>query len=120
MVEHGRTAETDDEIADADHGCVGAHGHIPIAAKNMAKNPSSTMTRKIDLTTEAVVLSPSEAALPSTLNPSTQATSPMVSAMNGALIMPTAKVGIQIAWRSRSRKISGVMPPYSQQTRPAP
>jgi hypothetical protein len=40
--------------------------------------------------------------------------------MNGALIMPTAKVGIQIAWRSRSRKISGVMPPYSQQTRPAP
>ena len=44
----------------------------------------------------------------------------MVSAMNGALIMPTAKVGIQIAWRSRSRKISGVMPPYSQQTRPAP
>jgi hypothetical protein len=69
------------------------------------------MTRKIDLTTEAVVLSPSEAALPSTSKPSVQATSPMVSAMNGALIMPTSNVGSQIASRSRSMKIGGAMPP---------
>ena len=77
----------------------------------MANTPSSAITRKIDLTTEEVVLRPSEAALPSTSNPSTQATSPIMSAMNGALIMPTSKVGSQIASRSRARKISGVMPP---------
>ena len=111
VIEHGRFAEADDEIAHADHGGVAGHAHIPIAAKNMAKKPSSTMTRKIDLTTDEVVFSPSEAALPSTSKPSTQATSPITSAMNGALIMPTAKVGSQIASRNRARKISGVMPP---------
>src|SRR3984957_9582315 len=110
-VEHGRVAEADGEIAHADHGGVAGHAHIPIAAKNMAKKPSSTMTRKIDLTTDEVVFRPSEAALPSTSKPSTQATSPITSAMNGALIMPTANVGSQIASRNRARKISGVMPP---------
>src|SRR5580693_1832265 len=110
-VEHGCVAETDSEIAHADHGGVARHAHIPMAAKNMAKKPSSTMTRKIDLTTDAVVFSPSEAALPSTSKPSTQATSPITSAMNGALIMPTEKVVTEIASRSRARKMSGGMPP---------
>ncbi len=77
-------------------------------AKNMAKKPSSTMTRKIDLTTEAVVCRPSDSALPSTSRPSTQATMPIISAMNGALIMPTAKWSSEIASRSRARKTSGL------------
>ena len=49
------------------------------------------MTRKIDFTTEAVVCKPSDSALPLTFRPSLQATTPMTSAMNGALIMPTSK-----------------------------
>ena len=43
----------------------------------MANNPSSTITRKIDFTTEAVVLSPSNSALPLTCSPSAQATMPI-------------------------------------------
>ena len=38
--------------------------YIPIDAKNMANAPSTTMTRKIDLTTDSVVLVPSDSALP--------------------------------------------------------
>ena len=50
--------EAYDEIADTDRrGWCGrvSHGHIPIDAKNTANNPSSTITRKIDLTTDVVV-----------------------------------------------------------------
>ncbi len=62
-----------------------------IAAKKTAKRPSSTITMKIDLTTEAVTWRPSDSAEPWTANPSIVAMMPMVSAMNGALIRPTAK-----------------------------
>src|SRR6266850_5696209 len=40
------------------------HYYIPIDAKNTANSPSSTITRKIDLTTDAVVCLPSDSALP--------------------------------------------------------
>ena len=63
----------------------------------MANRPSSTITRKMDLTTELVVCSPSDSALPLTLRPSAQATTPIASAMNGALIMPTLKCVTEIA-----------------------
>ena len=43
--------------------------------------------------------------------PSMQAMSPIISAMTGALMMPTKKVLMAIASRSRSRKVCGVMPP---------
>ncbi len=65
--------------------------HIPIDAKKTAKMPSSTMTRKIDLTTEIVVCFPNDSALPLTLNPSLLATMPIINAMNGALMIPTSK-----------------------------
>ena len=48
--------------------CIRAH--IPIEAKKMANRPSSTITRKIDFTTEVVVCSPSDSALPLTRRPS--------------------------------------------------
>ncbi len=41
-----------------------AIAHIPIEAKKMANRPSSTITRKIDSTTDAVVCRPSDSALP--------------------------------------------------------
>ena len=54
----------------------------------MAKMPSTTITMKIDFTTEAVVCVPSDSALPRTAMPSVQAISAMISAMNGALMRP--------------------------------
>src|SRR5947209_6458768 len=65
--------------------------HMPIEEKKMANRPSTTITRKIDFTTEVVVCRPSDSALPWTRRPSAQATTPIISAMNGALIMPTSK-----------------------------
>src|SRR5690606_13874885 len=68
------------------------HGQIPIVAKKMANTPSTTITMKIDFTTDIVVCRPSDSADPCTLSPSTQATSPTMSAMNRALTMPTIAV----------------------------
>src|ERR1044072_561256 len=73
----------------------------------MAKIPSSTITRKIDLTTELVVCSPSDSALPCTCRPSTHATTPMTSAMNGALICPTSTVLIVTPPRPRPPRKPG-------------
>ena len=73
--------------------------------RTSANTPSSTMTRKIDFTTEAVVCRPSDSALPLTRSPSPQATMPITSAMNGALIMPTSKCVTVIASCSRAMKI---------------
>ena len=54
-------AEADHEVAHLDRRLVASGAsigdHIPIEAKKMANTPSSTMTRKIDFTTEAVVCS---------------------------------------------------------------
>src|ERR671918_84455 len=83
MIEHDLVAEAHDEIAHVDHGLL-LHDHMPIEAKKMANRPSSTITRKIDFTTEAVVLRPSDSALPFTCSPSAQATMPITSPMKGA------------------------------------
>jgi hypothetical protein len=93
MVDHGLSAEPDDEVADADRklGRRFGHRYIPIDAKNTANTPSSTITRKIDLTTDDVVCRPRDSALPLTLRPSLLATMPMTSAIKGALIIPTSK-----------------------------
>src|SRR5262249_47049442 len=83
FVEHGLMAESDHQVADADRqgSWVQVHGHIPIDAKNTANRPSSTMTKKIDFTTDVVVCNPSDSALPLTRRPSLQATMPITSAM---------------------------------------
>src|SRR5262249_42653620 len=65
--------------------------YFPIEAKNTANTPSMTITKKIDLTTDTVVCRPSDSALPLTWRPSTHATMPIASAMNGALVIPTMK-----------------------------
>lgn len=43
--------------------------HHPIVVKNIAKNASSTITRKIDSTTAAVVFRPKDSAVPCTDSP---------------------------------------------------
>src|SRR6202158_5561671 len=106
--------------AEADHEVMHAyrklfadflHPEIPTDAKKTANTPSSTITRKIDFTTEVVVCLPSDSALPFTRKPSLQATMPITSAMNGALIMPTSKWVMDTASCSRAMKIAGPMPP---------
>src|SRR5579863_454738 len=94
MVDHDLAAEADHEVPDADCQLRGRllHRHIPIDAKNTANSPSSTITRKIDFTTDVVVCLPSDSALPFTRRPSLHATMPIASAMNGALMMPTLKL----------------------------
>src|ERR1700724_4253283 len=99
MIDHDMLAEGGPEVADADRKLRGAflHRHMPIDAKNTANSPSSTITRKIDFTTEVVVCLPSDSALPLTRKPSLQATMPIASAMNGALMMPTSKLVTETA-----------------------
>src|SRR5271169_4190986 len=57
VLEHHLVAERDDQIADAYDRLIrrALHPYIPIEEKKIAKNPSSTMTRNIDFTTDAVV-----------------------------------------------------------------
>src|SRR6185295_10023612 len=102
-------AGRDDDFAFAGGGK--GHDQNRIAAKNMAKRPSTTMTEKIDFTTELVVCLPSDSAEPCTFMPSIQAVVPIIRAIAGALMMPTRKVEIQMASRSLSRMVTGVMPP---------
>ena len=64
--------------------------HIPTEAKNIANNPSSTITRKIDLTTETVVVHAERSRAALHLEAFARAPQFLwMSAMNGALIMPT-------------------------------
>src|ERR1700682_3922346 len=113
MVDHDLPAESDNEVMDANRELRRRllHRYIPIDAKNTANSPSSTITRKIDFTTEVVVCLPSDSALPFTRRPSLQATTPITRAMNGALIMPTWKLVTDMASCSRAIKIAGPMPP---------
>src|SRR5487761_2284444 len=94
MVDPDLPAEADHQILDADRELRSRllHRHIPIDAKNTANSPSSTITRKIDFTTDVVVCLPSDSALPFTRRPSLQATMPIANAMNGALMLPTLNV----------------------------
>src|SRR6202171_2164740 len=113
MIDHDTPAEADHKVADAyrELRCRLLHRHIPIDAKKIANSPSSTITRKIDFTTEVVVCLPSDSALPLTRKPSLQATMPITSAIKGALMMPTSKWVMDTASCSRAMKIAGSMPP---------
>src|SRR6478672_1625852 len=104
MVKHGLTSEADHEVADADRELLlrFGHRHIPIEAKKIAKRPSSTITRKIDFTTDVVVCLPSDSALPLTRSPSLQATIPITSAMKGAFRIPTLKWVTEMASCNRA------------------
>src|SRR6202048_3374804 len=113
MVDHDTSAEADNEFMYADRKWRShfLHRHIPIDAKKIANSPSRTITRKIDFTTEVVVCLPRDSALPFTRKPSLQATMPITSAINGALIMPTSKWVMDTASCRRAMKIAGSMPP---------
>ena len=71
---------------------------------------SATMTRKIEATTDCVVMRPTLPALRSTLRPSKQPTRAMMKAKTGALMMPTQKVQLVKALCSWRRKAGSVMP----------
>src|SRR3954454_11349016 len=102
MIEHDVVPKANHEIPHRNDRAF-LHGpHIPIEAKKTAKRPSSTITRKIDFTTDAVVCSPNDSALPLTSKPSAQATTPITSPMNGALIIPTLKWVTEMASVSRA------------------
>jgi len=62
MVDHDMLPEADHEVADTNRKLRDyfLHRHIPIDAKKTANRPSSTITRKIDFTTEVVVCLPSD------------------------------------------------------------
>src|SRR5258707_14901923 len=68
MIDHDMAAEADHKVMHTDRKLSGRflHRYIPIDAKNTANSPSSTITRKIDFTTEVVVCLPSDSALPFT------------------------------------------------------
>src|SRR5437667_9279743 len=108
MIDHDMTAEADHKVMHTYRKLSGGllHRYIPIDAKNTANSPSSTITRKIDFTTEVVVCLPSDSALPFTRKPSLQATTPITSAMNGALMMPTSKWVTETASWSRAMKMA--------------
>ena len=69
----------------------------------MANSASSTITVKMDLTTEEVVRSPTDSALPDTRMPSRQPIMAIAIARNGALMMPTKNVLVSIAASTRCR-----------------
>src|SRR5690606_8346330 len=79
------------------------HAHTPTAVKNMANSASRMMTRKIDRTTERVVMAPTDSALPVTERPARHPTSAMIDAMKGALMRPTAMVQKSTASCTRAR-----------------
>src|SRR6516165_6693829 len=101
MIDDDLPAKADDQIVDRNRrlGNLG-HYYIPMEAKKTANRPSSTMTRKIDFTTDVVVCLPRDSALPCTLNPSVQATIPITSAMKGALRIPTLNEVMETASRN--------------------
>ncbi len=72
MVEHDLAAEADHKIAAREWRTSCGHGIVTFRSRQRtsANRPSSTMTRKIDLTTEDVVCCPSDSALPFTRKPS--------------------------------------------------
>src|SRR4029078_8918939 len=104
-------AEADHEIAHTNGKLFRAvgflHRYIPIDGKTTANRPSSTITRKIDLPTDVVVCLPSDSALPFTRRPSLQATMPITSAMNGALMIPTSKWVTETASSRHARETAG-------------
>src|SRR5690625_3155505 len=69
---------------------VGAAYH-PISMKNSAARASSNITTKMECTTAAVVCSPTDWALPCTLNPSRHPITAIRKANTGALAMPSTK-----------------------------
>src|SRR6516162_6068688 len=112
MIDDDLPAKADDQIVDRNRRLRNlGHYYIPIDAKKTANRPSSTMTRKIDFTTDVVVCLPRDSALPLTRRPSLQAMMPITSAMNGALMMPTSKCVTDPASCSRAMKMAGAIPP---------
>ena len=110
MIEHIGRAKADRQIANTDHRSLLAIGYIPIAAKNMAKNPSSTMTRKIDLTTDDVVFDPSEAGAALDFEAFDASDQADHQCHERRLDHADGNVVTDIASRKRARKTSGGMP----------
>ena len=70
MIEHDAVAKADDEVLHVYRDALRLPWLHPDRREEDANRPSSTITRKIDFTTDAVVCRPSDSALPLTLSPS--------------------------------------------------
>src|SRR5271170_1680829 len=81
--------------------------HMPSCSNKIENNASSTMTRKIALTTARVVSWPTLSAEPVTLSPCMQPMTPMKKAKIGALKRPTKRSQPSTAFWTRSRYCSG-------------
>ena len=114
MVEHDLLAEADDEVADADrnglarraihrlHSDRGEEDGEEAVEHDDEENRFDDRCRRLQAEQFGAALDPQALA---------QATTPMTSAMKGALIMPTSKCVTEIASCSRAMKIGGLMPP---------
>src|SRR5947207_6403244 len=110
FVVHFLLAEPVDDAARRKNGlglrlCPGIHS--PSLSNRMENNASSTMTRKIDLTTARVVSCPTLSADPLTRRPCMQPMTPMMKAKIGALMRPTNRSLLSTACRTRSKYCKG-------------
>src|SRR5437868_4849440 len=109
LVVHVLLAEPVDDAARGKNGlvlrfCSGVHR--PSLSNRMENNASSTITRKIDLTTARVVCCPTLSAEPLTLSPCMQPMIAMKKAKIGALKRPTKRSLPLTALCTRSRYCS--------------
>src|SRR5258706_4372479 len=110
LVVHDLLAEAVHDAARGDDGLGGAVGrgrHRPSLSKRIENRASSTITRKIDFTTERVVSRPTLSAEPRTRIPCMQPITAMMKANTGALTRPTKRSLVSTAAWTRSRYCSG-------------
>src|SRR5208282_2119156 len=108
LVVHDLLAKAVDDAARREYRFTGRllGAHMPSRSNKMENNASSTMTRKIALTTARVVSWPTLSADPVTLSPCMQPMTPMKKAKIGALNRPTKRSQPSTAFRTRSRYCS--------------
>src|SRR5215472_3685268 len=93
VVVHLLLSEAIHDATRGDNRCAVASGgfHRPSFSNRIENSASSTITRKIDLTTARVVSRPTLSAEPRTLRPCMQPTMPITMANTGALTSPTKR-----------------------------
>src|SRR5262249_22181262 len=100
VVVHALRAKAVDDAAGAEQG---RRLHSPTFSKNTENSASSTITRKIALTTARVVSRPTLSAEPAMRSPCMQPITPMKKANTGAFARPTKRSLLSTALCTRSR-----------------
>ncbi len=114
MIDHDMPAETDHEVA-ARESQIAPVASCIATFRSMRRTPQTAVEhdhQKDRLHDRSGgLLAERLRRFPSPASPSLQATMPITSAMNGALMMPTSKWVTDTASCSRAMKIAGPMPP---------